>query len=184
MKAKPPNHAPRRTRSLCSPCLRMPLRAGSLSFSVRPPPHVMPAERERMIATLKMHVVPVLKARGFKGSFPHFRRPTDTAMHLLTFQFDKRGGGFVVEIASCPTEGVTMHWGKHIPPARITAHDIAHRLRLGSPDSKSDHWFKYDRRGLLSSGDPYERAAQEVLPLLDSQAETFWRQTDTQTPST
>jgi len=32
----------------------------------------MSAEREKMIQTLKEHVVPVLKARGFKGSFPHF----------------------------------------------------------------------------------------------------------------
>jgi hypothetical protein len=143
----------------------------------------MSAEREKMIETLKEQVVPVLKARGFKGSFPHFRRPTDTAIHLLTFQFDKWGGGFVVEIASCPIEGVTMHWGEHIAPAKVTAHDVTQRLRLGSPDSKSDHWFRYDRRGLLSFGDPCERAAREVLPLLDSQAEIFWRQTHAQTPS-
>ena len=98
----------------------------------------MSAEREKMIATLKEHLLPVLKDRGFKGSFPHFRRPTDTAIHLLTFQFDKWGGGFAVEIASCPVEGVTMHWGEHIPPAKVSAHDVTHRLRLGSPDSKSD----------------------------------------------
>ena len=137
----------------------------------------MSAEREKMIETLKEHLVPVLKARGFKGSFPHFRRPTGTAIHLLTFQFDKWGGGFIVEIASCPVEGVTMHWGEHIPPTKVTAQHITHRLRLGASDAKSDHWFRYDRRGLLSFSDPYERAAREVLPLLDSQAETFWRQT-------
>jgi hypothetical protein len=143
----------------------------------------MSAEREKMIATLKEHLVPVLKDRGFKGSFPHFRRPTDTAIHLLTFQFDKWGGGFVIEVASCPVEGVTMHWGEHIPPSKVTAQHVIHRLRLGASDAKSDHWFRYDRRGLLSFSDPYERAAREVLPLLDSQAETFWRQTHPQTPS-
>jgi hypothetical protein len=66
---------------------------------------LMSAERDQMIATLKEYVLPVLKARGYKGSFPHFRRPTDFAIHLLNFQFDKWGGGFVVEIASCPVEG-------------------------------------------------------------------------------
>src|SRR5271155_1774203 len=133
-----------------------------------------------MIATLKKQVVPVLKARGFKGSFPHFRRPTDAAIHLLTFQFHRWGGGsFVVEIASCPAEGATLRWGDHVPPAKVTAIHVNanHRLRLGASDTKNDHWFRYDRRDLLSSGDPYERAAQEVLPLLDSQAENFWRQT-------
>ena len=75
----------------------------------------MSDERDRMIETLKEYVVPVLRERGFKGSFPHFRRPTATAIHLLTFQFDKWGGGFTIEIAVCPPDGVTMHWGEHIP---------------------------------------------------------------------
>jgi hypothetical protein len=135
----------------------------------------MAADRKRMIATLKEHVVPVLRSRGFKGSFPHFRRITDTRIHLLTFQFDKWGGGFVVEVASCSPEGVTMHWGEQIPPAKATAHDVTRRLRLGSSGEQADHWFRYDRQGLSYLGDPYERAAREVLPHLDNQAERYWR---------
>jgi hypothetical protein len=138
---------------------------------------LMATERDKMIATLKQHVVPVLKARGFKGSFPHFRRLTDTGIHLLTFQFDKWGGGFIVEIASCSVEGVTMFWGEYIPPTKVTAHHVSSRLRLGAADGQSDHWFRYDQRGLLSFSDPYERAACEVLPYLDSQAERFWSET-------
>jgi hypothetical protein len=134
----------------------------------------MSADREKMITTLKQHVVPVLKARGFKGSFPHFRRITDTGIHLLTFQFDKWGGGFVVEVASCPSEGVTMNWGEQIPPAKVTAQHVSRRLRLGASGEQTDHWFRYDRGGLLSFSDPYERAAREVLPYLDSQAESYW----------
>lgn len=30
--------------------------------------------RDNMISVLKMIVVPELRKRGFKGSFPHFRR--------------------------------------------------------------------------------------------------------------
>ena len=134
----------------------------------------MSAERETMIAAIKVHVVPVLKARGFKGSFPHFRRATANGIHLLTFQFDKWGGGFVVEVASCPADGVTMHRGEQIPPAKVTAHHVNQRLRLGASGDQSDHWFRYDRRGLVLFGDPYERAAREVLPYLDTQAESYW----------
>ena len=141
----------------------------------------MSAEREKMIGTLKGHVVPVLKARGFKGSFPHFRRITDTGIHLLTFQFDKWGGGFVVEIASCPREGVTMHWGEHIPPNKVTAQHVGRRQRLGASGDQTDHWFRFDKRGLLSFSDPYESAAREVLPYLDGQAETYWRESHGQT---
>jgi len=142
----------------------------------------MSAERERMTEMLKEHVVPVLKARGFKGSFPHFRRITDTGIHLLSFQFDKWGGGFVVEIAACPAQGVTMHWGEQIPPAKVTAHHVNRRQRLGASDEQTDHWFRYDKRGLFSFSDPYERAAREVLPYLDGQAESYWSDPRGQTP--
>lgn len=144
----------------------------------------MSAERDKMVAALKEHVVSVLKRRGFKGSFPHFRRPTDTAIHLLTFQFDKWGGGFVVEIASCSVDGVTMHWGERVPPAKVTAQHVNLRLRLGATNEQSDHWFRYDRQPVLSFSDPYERAAREVLPHLDGQAESFWRQAHVQAQST
>ena len=143
----------------------------------------MSADREKMIATLKEQVVPVLKVRGFRGLFPHFRRITDTGIHLLTFQFDKWGGGFVVEVASCSPEGVTMHWGDQIPPAKVTAQPVTRRLRLGSSGEQTDHWFRYDRQGLLSFGDPFEKAARELLPYLDSQAESYWREAHEQTPS-
>jgi hypothetical protein len=144
----------------------------------------MSIEREKMIATLKEQIVPVLRSRGFKGSFPHFRRPSNAVIHLLTFQMDKWGSCcFAVEIASCPIEGATLLFGDHIAPTKVNTHHISykHRLRLGT--SKGDHWFRYDRRSSLSSIDPYERAAQEVLPLLDSQAETYWKQPHEHTPS-
>jgi hypothetical protein len=133
----------------------------------------MSDERDRMIETLKEYVVPDLRERGFKGSFPHFRRPTERAIHLLTFQFDKCGGGFTIEIATCPPDGVTMHWGEHIPPTKVRAWDVypSHRPRLGP--EKTDRWVRFDKGGFFSTGDPYERAALEVLPYLD-QAEGWW----------
>ena len=135
----------------------------------------MSAERERMIAALKKQVVPVLRARGFKGSFPHFRRLTSTVIHLLTFQFDKWGGGFFVEIAGCPPEGATMYWGEHVPPAKVNAWHLNRRLRLGAPDEKTDgRWFRFDSKDGLWNDAAYEALASEVLPYLDKQAEAWW----------
>lgn len=136
----------------------------------------MSDQRDRMIETLKEYVIPILREKGFKGSFPHFRRLTETAIHLLTFQFDKWGGGFIIEIAVCSPKGFQTHWGKSIEPAKVRAWDINHRLRLGAPDENSDgHWFKYDKHKLFSLGNPYEKAALEVLPYLD-EAENWWKQ--------
>jgi uncharacterized protein DUF4304 len=64
---------------------------------------------DSMIAALKAEFVPALKARGFKDSFPHFRRIEPDKIDLHTVQFDKWGGGFVIEIAKCGPEGKEHH---------------------------------------------------------------------------
>ncbi len=69
------------------------------------------SSRSEMQQSLKERVIPVLREKGFKGYFPHFRRIVGGQVHLLTFQFDKWGGGFVIEIAHCAAEGFTNSWG-------------------------------------------------------------------------
>src|SRR5260221_9174049 len=102
-------------------------------------------DREAMDAALKELVIPVLRANGFKGSLPHFRRVTPQAIDLLTFQFDKWGGGFVVEISKCSPGGYTMHWGENIPPSKGTApHLHPHqRKRIQTPERSGTHpWVR------------------------------------------
>ena len=121
-----------------------------------------------MIAALKRVFVPALRARGFKGSFPHFRRPNNEQIDLLTVQFDRWGGGFVVEIAKCDPEGVTTHWGKKIPPNKVSAWDVGKRYRLGSPfTAEGDHWFRFD------DGTPVDAVARSVLVYLN-EADRWW----------
>jgi hypothetical protein len=146
----------------------------------------MSETRDKMNGALKEYVVPVLRAKGFTGSLPHFRRITPDAIHLLTFQFwNKSGGSFCVEVASCSAEGI-MFDGKLIPPNKVTAHDLTFgRLRLGGKNP--DHWFKFDDRCDFPKVqtktaktyygphlDPYAAAAKAVLPFLDKEAEEWW----------
>jgi len=72
-------------------------------------------KRDEMISSLKSVFVPALRERGFKGSLPHFRRPMQDRIDLLTIQFDRWGGGFVIEISKCAPEGITMPWGNIFP---------------------------------------------------------------------
>jgi Domain of unknown function (DUF4304) len=134
----------------------------------------MSDSREQMIAALREVAVPVLRDMGFAGTFPHFRRSRDSQIDLLTFQFNRYGGSFVVEVAFCAPDGFTTHWGKHIPPKKVRAHDIHpdQRVRLGShPPQKADHWFHYEpeRSGI------YIDTALELLPLFRGDAEHFWQ---------
>jgi len=125
--------------------------------------------RDEMTSALKRIVVPDLRRRGFTGSFPHFRRIGETRIDLLTFQFDKWGGGFVAELSKCGLEGVTLPWGEKIPPRKVTARDLhpEDRFRLGSGGPGADHWYRFD------GGEPAELAAREVLNDMDA-AENWW----------
>ena len=100
-----------------------------------------------MDAALKSTFVPALRRLGFKGSLPHFRRLLPDRVDLLTVQFDRYGGGFIVEISRCGPTGVTTYWGKHIPATKVTAHDLdpEKRHRLRSPGRGIDgRWFRFD----------------------------------------
>ncbi|MGG5284086.1 DUF4304 domain-containing protein [Pseudomonas viridiflava] len=68
----------------------------------------------------------------FKESPPHFRHNTGQQIDLITFQFDRQEGGFAIEVAFSPAEGVTMSWGEQIPPAKVVATHLhpSKRIRL------------------------------------------------------
>lgn len=125
-----------------------------------------------MDQALKSSTIPFLRECGFKGSYPHFRRGRQDRIDLLTFQFDRDGGGFVVEIARCPPEGVTMSWGKFVAPTKVTAHDVSKRIRLGARPPNEDHWFRY------GMGNPsiFDVLAKQVIVLVKSQATEWWNQ--------
>ncbi|MFS0861071.1 DUF4304 domain-containing protein [Fredinandcohnia sp. 179-A 10B2 NHS] len=128
-------------------------------------------ERKMIDNALKIGVVPFLRENGFKGSFPHFRRKTETNIELVTFQFNRWGGSFVVELATCPLEGVTTSWGELIPPNKVTAHDVNQRFRLGARSKGAEgKWFTFEN---ANSDKEYEKIATSVVDLLHI-SDTSW----------
>ncbi len=125
-----------------------------------------------MVAALRRVLTPALRNRGFRGTFPHFRRTSGQQLDLLTAQFSRWGGEFVVEVARCPVGGVTMPWSAYIAPAKVNAHHVVERRRLGATGAAADHWFRFES---ASTDAAYDGVAAAVLPLLDSQAEPYWR---------
>ena len=128
----------------------------------------MPTPRQLMEDALKVTVVRALRARGFKGSLPHFRRQREDGIDLVTFQFDKHGGGFVVETGRCSGVGVTLHWGERVAPTKVTVsalHPNQRRRIKPMEGPGTDSWFRYER------GD-YASVARQALSLLDAAPET------------
>ena len=127
-----------------------------------------------MGSALRELVIPQLRQAGFRGSLPHLRRPQDEWIDLITFQFDKWGGGLVIELARCSLIGVTMPWGKSIGPKNVRAWDVSHRKRIQArPGSSVDDWFRFDTQS------PTETAKQIMAAL---NAPDLW--TDVTMPDT
>jgi hypothetical protein len=137
----------------------------------------MENSRKEMMGHLKELVIPVLRSLGFKGSMPHFRRITSQRINLLTFQFDRYGGGFVIEIANCHTDGYLNAWGSRIEPNKLTAHNVNERMRIQAnmetPDSSTDDWFRYDGNH-SKSPDIYKQICTDLISKLPL-AEEYWR---------
>ena len=140
--------------------------------------------RKAMESALKDAITQHLRPKGFTGSLPHLRRRSDSQVCLISFQFHSAGGSFAVEVAECGPNGFDTSWGKHIPPQKVTAQDVpAPRPRLGRADfPNGDHWFAFGPRNYEPDADrlrppqDYEALADDVLRLIESQAEPFWQQ--------
>jgi hypothetical protein len=133
----------------------------------------MADSRERMINALREVVMPRLRQKGFIGSFPHFRRLHLDHVDVLTFQFDRQGGGFVIEIGQCPANGFTTAQGKSIPAKKVTAWDLglAQRSRIQhQKGSGTDSWFRYDD---TSTEDGFRQTAEAVLPHIEQAEKIF-----------
>jgi len=136
------------------------------------------SDKSEMVKCLSEIVVPALRSLGFKGSFPHFRRQQDDRINLLTFQFDRSGGGFFIEIANCQANGIITSWGLEIKPNKVTAHDVNKRKRIQSnmntESSLNEDWFRYDKDYLFGLGNVYKKICKEVLQRIPI-AEDYWK---------
>lgn len=110
--------------------------------------------RKDMDAALKAEIVPALRSSGFKGSYPNFRRTVGGRLDLLSFGFDRYGGGFRMELGQSAAGAFTTHWGKTLPESK------AHVGYLGT-DQRS--WLGPDGFGVDSQFDfRYGRFADVV----------------------
>lgn len=122
---------------------------------------------------IKEIVIPFLRSKNFKGSYPHFRRENDSQLNLLTFQFSLYSSKFVVEISNCPKDGYTTSWGKILKPSECRVNYMGHRSRIGSKKHKTDYWYDFEKETLL--GNIYKKRAREIIDNWE-EAEQWWQE--------
>ncbi|WP_131989376.1 DUF4304 domain-containing protein [Chthoniobacter flavus] len=129
--------------------------------------------RNQMIAALKAAVLPAWRNRGFAGSFPHLRRDRGDQIDLITFQFDRNGGGFVIELGQCKPEDFTTTLGRLTSREKVRAWDAPLRTRIQpQPGSSPQDWFRFR---YATTPDAFLEIATSVLSFTEAIENLFQR---------
>ena len=122
--------------------------------------------RQLIIANLNKIVIPKLIDTGFTGVFPYFRRKQGNILSVVSFQFNKYGGSFVVEFACTNnTDRDLPEFAKNIPFENLdgACFSPTNRIRLKPVNQLFSHWFSYKD---FSKESQFEKLAQLVKDLL------------------
>ncbi|MBS1994531.1 MAG: DUF4304 domain-containing protein [Cyanobacteria bacterium SZAS LIN-3] len=135
------------------------------------------ADRKCMHAALKKIIVPDLRARGFKGRYPHFRRIAATHTDLLNFQFDKYHRDlFVINITQAPGSGMyTTRLGDQFHRDNLKYFQVTESTYRLQPKSigGADDWFAYAQEN-------YDEIARSILPYIKRADQWFADTSDTE----
>ncbi len=91
---------------------------------------------------LELNVIKPLCAQGFTGKYPHFRRVKEDCIELISFQTNKHGGSFTVEVSAIfpNNENKNFVSNDNLSVNDLTAWDTNERYRL---KGMYDGWFYY-----------------------------------------
>lgn len=91
---------------------------------------------------LENKVIQSLCAQGFTGKYPHFRKEKEECIELVSFQTNKYGGSFTVEVSAAffSEENKNIVLTDDLSIENLTVWDTNERYRL---KGMYDGWFYY-----------------------------------------
>ena len=91
--------------------------------------------KKHLLSAVVFHLL----ADGFTGRFPHYRRIGQDCVELVTFQWNKYGGSFTVEVSAVfPNHKDTNCAAENIDVATVNVWETNRRYRL---KGMYDGWF-------------------------------------------
>ena len=92
----------------------------------------MPSSGDLMRKALKKGLLPQLASLGFSGKASEFRRNRESVLDLVSIQWGRYGGEFILEFGSSEAGPMKTSWGEIVPEEKITvAHlSVMKRARL------------------------------------------------------
>lgn len=135
--------------------------------------------KKAVVQEIKAIIVPELRRLGFKGSFPHFRRIYDDGrVDYLSYQFNKYGGSFIVEIAvAYPYKGKNgnFYYWDEVTPEFVKKSDYGYtkeRLRI---EPRKGKWFEFDEHN-------YPQTVELALRMIIKNMDYFDKKTNCNFP--
>lgn len=140
----------------------------------------MDEHRRLMMEAFKGRFVPALRERGFRGSFPHFRRRSQARADYLAVQFSSSGGRFVLEIGSTGPDGVDDGPWKDLPVEEIGPMHCVNRRRLHPRgEGLDDNWWVFGPGSTTERQPPrprehYDAIADDALATFLAEGEAWF----------
>ena len=119
-----------------------------------------------MKTALKKTVVPELRANGFKGSFPHFKRISGPKTHFLSFQFFSKSQNFYIVVANVSDVDSALVKAWNIPPEKANALHLYEQFRL-SFQPRGQEWQYWAELIRTRNPDIFDSIALNVIPWID-----------------
>lgn len=122
-----------------------------------------------MRKALKRLLLPELNRLGFRGSTSKFQRTSSDWLDLLSIQYWKYGGQFILEFARCERGALHTSWGEVIPEEKLEVAYVgpSQRARLEQRGPTSGEGFRgFKFSGFGEDTARYEALAAEVTALL------------------
>lgn len=103
----------------------------------------MSREGDLMRKALRKHLLPALVAAGFSGRTNHFMRLLPAAQDLLSIQYWKYGGSFVLEFGRRERGPLHTSWGPVVPEdeLQVAYLPVGDRARLQDRNAPRDDVF-------------------------------------------
>lgn len=130
----------------------------------------MEVSKPRIETAIAMHLAPILRADGFKGSGRQFRRTVGKWTHVVQVQSHRYDSGFCVNMSIHPV-GVLDFGRKVHDPKKILEVDCRFRSRMTDDPNREDQWWSHDgtEKGMcwamILAAETYERFGRERFNL-------------------
>jgi len=105
-----------------------------------------------MSKALKSALVPALKAAGFVGAFPRFRRSSGEQIQFVSVQYHWAQTAFFLEFGSHPAGPKLTSWGELVPEDKLILEHVQvdYRARLQAQVGRGsvlEDWFQFGSFG-------------------------------------